>query len=48
MGPPGFNELFILIVMIVIAVIVANLLEKQTGRLMEIERQRQQQMIKQM
>jgi hypothetical protein len=49
MGPLGFNELLIvalvLALFIVIPVMVAYRLGKQKGRLMEMERQRQDQLL---
>lgn len=51
MGPLGFNEIlvlaFILIVLIIVPIVVAYRLGKQKGRLMEMERQRQEELYKQ-
>lgn len=47
MGPLGFNEIlvlaFVLIVLIIIPVVIAYRLGKQKGRLMEMEKHRQEQ-----
>jgi hypothetical protein len=51
MGPLGFNELLILalglIFLIIVPIIVAYRLGKQKGRLIEMERQRQEHLYKQ-
>ena len=46
MGPLGLNEIIllalILIVLVIVPVIIAYIIGKQKGRLMEVERQRQE------
>jgi hypothetical protein len=46
MGPLGFNEIIILmalLIFLVIPIMIAYRMGKQKGRLMEMERQRQEQ-----